>query len=74
MGINDISNFNLVCKNTDLFIKLEERLYKEYPHYKDCETYFEVEGRRIKRFKILDENKIKTKAVINLFTNDDLNN
>ena len=67
MGNQDIAHYSLVCKNTDLFVKLEERLYNEFPQFKNFETYFEVRTRRIKRFKTLDENKIKNKDLINVF-------
>ena len=67
MGNQDIVHYSLVCKNTDLFVKLEERLYNEFPQFKNFETYFEVRTRRIKRFKTLDENKIKNKDLINVF-------
>ena len=70
MGVNDIGHYNLVCKNTDLFVRLEERLYEDYPQFKEYETYFEVKTRRIKRFKTLQENNIKTKDVINVFIID----
>ena len=67
MGIQDINNYGLVCKNTDLFIRTEERLYDDFPQFKKYETYFEVNGKRIKRFLTLGENDIKDKNVINLF-------
>ena len=67
MGNQDIGNYSLPCKNTDLFVRLEERLYNEYPQFKNYETYFEVRTKRIKRFKTLDENKIKNGDVINVF-------
>ena len=70
MGVNDIGHYNLVCKNTDLFVKLEERLYNDFPQFKEHETYFEVKTRRIKRFKTLKENNIKTNDVINMFIID----
>ena len=70
MGNQDIGHFSLVCKNTELFVRLEERLYNEFPKFKNYETYFEVRTKRIKRFKTLDENKIKNKDVINVFTLD----
>ena len=70
MGIQDISNYNLICKNTDLFVRLEERLYNDFPDFKNYETYFENKTKRIKRFKTLDENEIKNKDVINVFTVD----
>ena len=70
MGVNDIGHYNLICKNTDLFVKLEERLYKDFPQFKEYETYFEVKTRRIKRFKTLKDNNIKTNDVINMFIID----
>ena len=51
MGLNDIGHYNLICKNTNLFIRLEERLYEDFPQFKEYETYFEVNGKRIKIFK-----------------------
>ena len=64
LAINFIStdhkvNFALACKNTDAFVKLEQQLYDEYPQYKEVNTYFTVGGNIIKRFKSLQENKIK---------------
>ena len=70
MGTQDIGHYALVCKNTDLFVRLEERLYNDFPQFKNYETYFENKTKRIKRFKTLDENKIKNKDVINVFTLD----
>ena len=67
MANNDIANYSLCCKNTDLFIKEEERLYEDFPKFKKYETYFEANGKRIKRFLTLEENKIKDKDVINMF-------
>ena len=67
MSNQDINNYGLVCKNTDLFIRAEERLYEDFPQFKKYETYFEANGKRIKRFQILSENNIKDKNVINLF-------
>ena len=67
MGINDIGHYNLVCKTRDLFVKLEERLYNDFPQFKNYETYFEVNGKRIKRFQTLEQNKIKNNDIINIF-------
>ena len=67
MGVNDIGHYNLVCKNTDLFVRLEERLYEDFPQFKEYETYFEVNSKRIKRFKTLKDNKIKTNDIIDVF-------
>ena len=67
MGNQEISNYSIPCKNTDLFVRLEEKLYNDFPKYKDYETYFEVNTKRIKRFKTLDENNIKSNDIISIF-------
>ena len=71
MGNNDIGHYSLICKNTDLFVRLEERLYKDFPEFKNYETYFEIKTKRIKRFKTIDENKIKSKDIITVFRVED---
>ena len=70
MGNQYIGNYALICRNTELFVRLEERLYNDFPDFKNYETYFENKTKRIKRFKTLDENEIKNKDVISLFTVD----
>ena len=30
MGVSDIGHYNIICKNVDLFVKLEFQLYKDY--------------------------------------------
>ena len=57
-------NYSLPCKNTDVFVKLEQQLYMEYPEYKNENTYFTVSGNSVKRFKTLDENHIKNHDII----------
>ena len=58
-------NLALPCKNTDIFVRLEEKLYNEYPEYKDVNTYFTVGGNIVKRFKTMKENNIKnTNAIL----------
>ena len=52
------------CKNTDIFVRIEEMLYDEYPEFKDLNTYFTVNGRVVKRFRNLQENNIKNKDKI----------
>jgi len=68
-GNQDIVNYTIPCKSTDLFVRLEERLYNDYPKYRNFETFFMVNTRRILRFKTL-ENKIKSGDIISLFTNE----
>ena len=69
-GNQDITNYSLACKNTDLFVRLEEILYQDYPKFKDYETFFEVRTKRIKRFKTIEENDIRNNDVISVFRID----
>ena len=69
-GSQDISNYTMPCKNTDLFVRLEERLYNDFPQYKNYETYFMVNARRILRFKTMEENRIKSNDIISIFVNE----
>ena len=71
MGSQDIINYSMPCKNTDLFVKLEENLYKDFPKYKNYETCFEVNGKRIKRFKTVEQNNIKGNSIISMFINEE---
>ena len=66
-GIQDICNWSLPCKNTNLFIRLEEILNNKFPELKKHETYFMVNTKRIKRFQTLEENGIKDNDIINIF-------
>jgi len=62
----NIGHYCIACKNTDIFAKLEIKLYEDYPEYKEKETYFIKNGDRINRFKSLDENNIKNNDVLML--------
>ena len=61
--------FPMACKNTDIISRLEEKLYNEYPKYKDYNTYLTVNGNVIKRFKSLEENGIKNgnSIIVNIY-------
>ena len=67
MGNQEIANFCLECKNVDLFVSLEERLYEEYPQFKKYDAYYLVNTRRMKRFLTLEQNKIKKNDIINVY-------
>ena len=60
--------YTIACKNTTPFVKLEEKLYEEYPEYKETENYFIYNGAKIKRFKTVEENKIKNGKPIMLYS------
>ena len=57
------------CHISDIFVRIEEQLYNEYPEYKEFNTYFTVNGRVIKRFKSIKENDLKNfdKILLNVY-------
>ena len=58
-------NFAIPCIKTSVFAEVEEKLYKEFPKYRETNNIFIANGRQILRFKTLGENKIGNgKAVI----------
>ena len=67
-GTHDIFNYSMACRPTDLFSSLEERLYQDFPKYKNVKKIFMVHANRISESKTLEENKIKNNDIISLFT------
>jgi len=61
--------YPIICKNTEKFSELEEKLYYDYPEYSKFDNYFMINGNRVNKMKTLDENKIKNKDVIIIIKN-----
>ena len=64
IAINFISfdekiNYPMKCKKSDIFSKLEEKLYYEYPDYKRKNLLFISKGKVINRNETLEKNRIK---------------
>ena len=59
----------ITCLKDDRFVRIEEKLYDEYPEFKELNTYFTVNGRVIKRFKSMLENEIRNndKILLNIY-------
>ena len=66
-GNQDIINYSMICRTTDLFSSLEERLYQDFPNYRNVEKIFMVNANRIFKDKTLEENNIKYNDIICLF-------
>ena len=65
MCVNFISldqniNYSIPCTNSDIFAEIEEKLYKEYPQYRETNNGFLHNGNLILRFKTIAENKIES--------------
>ena len=46
------------CDKNDIFAHIEEKLYQNYPEYKETNNYFISNGKPILRFKTVKENNI----------------
>ena len=58
-SMDQIVHLSLKCIKTEIFAHIEEKLYKEYPDYKETNNYFLSQGKQILRFKTIEENNIK---------------
>lgn len=61
-----IKDYEIKCKESDTFVDIEKKIYKDYPQYKDEEPTFKLNGKKIKRFKTIKENEIKDNDIINI--------
>ena len=59
----------IIIKNTEVFTKVEQILYKNYPNI-EVEYYFLVNGNKINRYETLEENKIKDNDILTLVMKD----
>ena len=66
VSVDQVVHYSVICKNSDIFIRIETLLYEEYPIYKESENYFIYNGYKINKYKILEENKIKNSGIITL--------
>ena len=62
--------YSVICKNTEKFIKLEQKLYTDYPEYSKSDNFFMINGNRVNKDKSLDENKIRNSDIIILTQNN----
>ena len=51
-------HFAVSCLKTNTFAEIEEKLYKQYPQYRETNNTFLANGMQVLRFKTIDENKI----------------
>ena len=63
----NIQNFSIICKSSDVFNQLENKLYEEFPVLKNIQTLFIFNGKVIEKYKTLKENNIKDNAIIIMY-------
>ncbi len=66
IAFSEIANYNLICKENDLFLSLEKRLYKEFPQIKN-KVFFMCNASIIDKNKTLKENGIKNNSLVSIF-------
>ena len=64
-------HYSIICKNTQKFTEIEHQLYQKYPEYLESENYFLVNGKKINKYRSLEENGIKNSDIVSLFKFDD---
>ena len=68
----NVNNFSLICKNTELFSEIEQKLNVQFPELKNNDIFFLVNGSLVQKDKTLEENKIKSGNVIELCKIEDV--
>ena len=66
ISVDQKLHFPIICKNTDIFTRLEKIIYDEFPEFSETENYFLVHGVKIDKYKSLEYNKIKNNDIITL--------
>ena len=71
MCVNFISSdqnvhFAASCLKTNTFAEIEEKLYKQYPQYRETNNTFIANGTQVLRFKTIEENKIGNRLPVTL--------
>ena len=51
-------HYAIICEKTNTFAEIEEKLYKQYPQYRETNNTFIANGTQVLRFKTIEENKI----------------
>ena len=53
-------NFSIPCNINEVFAFIEEKLYEQFPEYRETNNFFLFNGKQILRFKTLYQNGIKS--------------
>ena len=58
ISMDQTVHFSVPCLKTNTFAEIEEKLYKQYPQYRETYNSFLAHGSKVLRFKTIAENKI----------------
>ena len=59
VSLNQNITYPMACRKTDIFAKIEEKLYREFPSLKSKKIYFLANGNKINKSLTIEQNKIK---------------
>ena len=51
-------NFAIPCNGNSIFAEIEEKLYQEYPEYRETNNIFLANGKEVLRFKTINYNNM----------------
>ena len=51
-------NYAVPCVKKNTFAEVEEKLYKQYPEFRETNNIFIANGDQVLRFKTIEENKV----------------
>jgi hypothetical protein len=55
---------SIICKNKEKFNIIENKFYEAYPDYLETENFFTLNGKKVNKYKTLDDNNIKNNDII----------
>ena len=58
ISMDQTVHFSVGCVKNTIFAEVEEKLYKQYPQYRETNNNFIANGTTVLRFKTIAENKI----------------
>ena len=56
--------YSIICKNTDIFNKLVNILYKKYPMHMNSDNFFICNAKKVNEYQTLENNGIEDHAII----------
>lgn len=62
--------YSIICKNTDKFLRIEEKFYEVFSELAKGENSFYINGNKINKYKTLEENNVKNSELIILKKED----
>ena len=71
-SIDQKMHISIICKNTDKFTKIENEIYEkeDYYQYSELDTFFTVKGKKINKYRTIEENGINDNDIIFLNVNE----